>query len=213
MTPARFARFRRSRNDTADTALDAIGTPCSDRYSVTSFLTKVQPEIKGALPAAKYPFQISKTPQYLALFLPPNFSGCQPFSQFDSQIQPIRKIRTFLGSFAKKIPSVFSEIKRRFSLAFPADNSLLQQHSQSVFDGGFSYRRHAFHNVVLRELPYHITDGNLHQIRGRVFAFDSHHSFFEIPVSRQHCSERVFDEGSISFSPMSQFTSLFASAS
>ena len=41
--PARFARFRRSRNDTADTALDAIGTPRSDRYSVTSFLTKVQP--------------------------------------------------------------------------------------------------------------------------------------------------------------------------
>ena len=40
MTPARFARFRHSRNDTADTALDAIGTPCSDRYSVTSFLTK-----------------------------------------------------------------------------------------------------------------------------------------------------------------------------
>ena len=34
MTPARFARFRRSRNDTADTALDAIGTPCNDRYSV-----------------------------------------------------------------------------------------------------------------------------------------------------------------------------------
>ena len=43
MTPARFARFRRGRNDTADTALDAIGTPCNDRYSVTSFLTKVQP--------------------------------------------------------------------------------------------------------------------------------------------------------------------------
>ena len=42
MTPARFARFRRSRNDTADTALDAIGTPCSDRYSVTSFLTGVR---------------------------------------------------------------------------------------------------------------------------------------------------------------------------
>ena len=133
MPPARFARFRRSRNDTADTALDAIGTPCSDRYSVTSFLTKevlyllsyisvsmiltvcgdlrlpaflplagftkIQPERKGALPAAKYPFQISKTPQYLVLFLPPNFSGCQPFPRFDSQIQPIRKIRTFLGSF------------------------------------------------------------------------------------------------------------------
>ena len=176
MTPARFARFRRSRNDTADTALDAIGTPCNDRYSVTSFLTKVQPETKGALPAAKYPFQISRTPQYLVLFLPPNFSGCQPFSQFDSLIQPIRKIRTFLGSFTKKIPSVFSEIKRRFSLAFPADNSLLQQHSQSVFDGGFSYRRHAFHNVVFRELPYHITDSDFQQfmpiIRTKLFIFE-----------------------------------------
>ena len=42
MTPARFARFRHSRNDTADTALDAIGTPCNDRYSVTSFLTGVR---------------------------------------------------------------------------------------------------------------------------------------------------------------------------
>ena len=40
--PARFARFRRNRNDTADTALDAIGTPCNDRYSVTSFLTGVR---------------------------------------------------------------------------------------------------------------------------------------------------------------------------
>ena len=128
------------------------------------------------------------------LFLPPNFSGCQPFSRFDSQIQPIRKIRTFLGSFTKKISSVFSEIKRRFSLAFPADNPLLQQHSQSVFDGGFSYRRHAFNNIVLRELPYHIADGDLHQIHGRVFAFDSRHSFFEIPVSRQHCTERIFDK-------------------
>ena len=87
------ARFRHSRNDTADTALDAIGTPCSDRYSVTSFLTKVQSETKGALPAAKSPFRTSQIPQYLVLFLPPNFSGCQPFSQFDSQIQPIRKIR------------------------------------------------------------------------------------------------------------------------
>lgn len=63
------------------------------------FLTKVQPETKGALPAAKYPFQISKTPQYLVLFLPLNFSGCQPFFQFDSQIQPIRKTRPFLGRF------------------------------------------------------------------------------------------------------------------
>ena len=72
----------------------------------------------------------------------------------------MRKIRTFLGSVTKKIPLVFSEIKRRFSLAFPADNSLLQQHSQSVFDGGFSYRRHALHNIVLRELTYHIVDGD-----------------------------------------------------
>lgn len=101
MNPARFARFRRSRNDTADTALDAIGTPCNDRYSVTSFLTKVQPETKGALPAAIYPFQISKTPQYLVLFLPSNFSGCQPFFRFDSQIQPI-------------------PISHRFSALFPA---------------------------------------------------------------------------------------------
>lgn len=124
------------------------------------FLTKVQLETKGALPAAKYPLQFSHTPQYLVLFLPQNFSGCQPFSRFDSQIQPIIKIRTFLGSFTKKIPSIFSEIKCRFSLAFPADNTFLQQHSQSVFDGGFSYRRHAFHNVVLRELPYHIADGD-----------------------------------------------------
>ena len=99
MNPARFARFRRSQNDTADTALDAIGTPCSDRYSVTSFLTKVQPERKGALPAAIYPFQISKNPQYPVLFLPSNFSGCQPFSRFDSQIQPIRKMHIFLGRF------------------------------------------------------------------------------------------------------------------
>ena len=108
----------------------------------------------------------------------------------------MRKISTFLGSFTKKIPSVFSEIKCSFSLAFPAYYPLLQQHSQSVFDRGFSYRRHAFHNVVLRKLTYHITDGNLHQIHGRVFAFDSRHSFFEIPVSRQHRSERVFDKGS-----------------
>ena len=99
MTPARFARFRRSRNDTADTALDAIGTPCNDRYSVTSFLSKVQPEKKGALPAAIYPFQISKKPQYLVLFLPPNFSGCQPFSRFDSQIQPISISRPFSALF------------------------------------------------------------------------------------------------------------------
>ena len=40
MNPARFARCRLRRNDTADTALDAIGTLCRDRYSVTSFLTK-----------------------------------------------------------------------------------------------------------------------------------------------------------------------------
>ena len=40
--PARFARFRQSRNDTADTALDAIGTLCRDRYSVTSFLAGVR---------------------------------------------------------------------------------------------------------------------------------------------------------------------------
>ena len=99
--PRRFARFRRSRNDTADTALDAIGTPCNDRYSVTSFLPKVQPETKGALPVAKYPFQISETPQYLVLFLPSNFSGCQPFFRFDSQIQPI-------------------PISHRFSALFPA---------------------------------------------------------------------------------------------
>ena len=68
---------------------------------LTPDFTKVQPETKGALPAAKYPFQISETPQYLVLFLPPNFSGCQPFFQFDSQIQPI-------------------SISRRFSALFPA---------------------------------------------------------------------------------------------
>ena len=101
MNPARFARIRQRRNDTADTALNAIGTSCSDRYSVTAFLTKVQPERKGALPVAKYPFRTSQTPQYLVLFLPPNFSGCQPFSRFDSQIQPI-------------------SISRRFSALFPA---------------------------------------------------------------------------------------------
>ena len=105
---------------------------------IQSNLTKVQPETKGALPAAIYHFRTSHTAQYLVLFLSPNFSDCQPFFQFDSQIQPIRKIRTFLGSFTKKISSVFSEIKRRFSLAFPADNSLLQQHSQSVSTGSFS---------------------------------------------------------------------------
>ena len=99
MNPARSARFRHSRNDTADTALDAIGTPCSDRYSVTSFLTKVQPETKGALPTAKYPFRFSHTPQYLVLFLPPNFSGCQPFFQFDSQIQPIPILCRFSALF------------------------------------------------------------------------------------------------------------------
>ena len=40
--PARFARIRQRRNDTADTALDAIGTLCRDRYSVTSFLAGVR---------------------------------------------------------------------------------------------------------------------------------------------------------------------------
>ena len=50
MTPARSARFRHSRNDTADTALDAIGTPCNDRYSVTSFLTGVR--VPLGVPAA-----------------------------------------------------------------------------------------------------------------------------------------------------------------
>ena len=88
----------------------------------------------------------------------------------------MRKISTFLGSFTKKIPSVFSEIKCSFFLAFPAYYPLLQQHSQSVFDRGFSYRRHAFHNVVLRELPYHITDSDFQQfmpiIRTKLFIFE-----------------------------------------
>ena len=78
------------------------------------FLTKVQPETKGALPATKYPFQISKTPQYLVLFLPSNFSGCHPFFQFDSQIQPIPISHRFSALFPTFQTACFCPALARF---------------------------------------------------------------------------------------------------
>ena len=56
--PARFACFRLRRNDTADTALDAIGTSCSDRYSVTAFLTGVRVPCEGVTPSRSHIFII-----------------------------------------------------------------------------------------------------------------------------------------------------------
>ena len=63
LNPARSARFRHSRNDTADTALDAIGTPCNDRYSGTSFLTGVRVLCEGVTPSRSHAFYYKNAPK------------------------------------------------------------------------------------------------------------------------------------------------------